>query len=760
MQSSSTVHLLLIQHLEDSAWDAFVDRHPAGHILQSNGWGALKVRFGWDAERLALAAGDGSIQAGALVLFRRIGWRGAGLTLGYVPKGPLLNWQERSEGAAVLAALESACRRRGASVLKIEPDLPDTAENRALLQSYGFRPSQQSIQPRSTTVLSLEGSEEAIMQHMRQKWRYNIRLAERKGVTVRAAEPADLPAFAQLMDATGQRDGFAVHSSAYYETAYRLLAPAHAVYLLAEYQGEPLASIVVCAVGKTAWYLWGASSDKERNRMPNHALQWAGIRWAKRRGASRYDFWGIPDEIGQMAQGLKNGDGSGTPVEELPLELEALPGEGLWGVYRFKQGFGGQVVRFVGAWDRPLSEPGFSIYTQGLAARSQAGRLKRTLAETMTETIEALKQTVNPPLDRSLQAVSDPQQWRQRLAALPNPHVLQSWEWGVVKAQTGWQAERLAAGNNYAFQFLWRQPVPSLPMRIGYVPKGPVVDWEKPDLVEQALAQIVAQARRRRCLFVKIDPDVRQDSAAGQALRQRLLYHGWRFSDEQIQFKNTAYSDLSLGEEALLAGMKQKWRYNVRLAEKRSIGIRLGGAADLPAFYALYAETGQRDGFLIRPFDYYRLTWQTFLDAQAQPGNPAGGALLLAEHADEAAPVAGLFLFRYGQRAWYFYGASSERRRRDMPNYLLQWEALRWALAQGCTIYDWWGAPTELADENDGLQGVWQFKQGFGAEFQPHIGAWDYPIWPLGYDLYTRAWPKVLGVLRKLRSDQGHRGIL
>ncbi len=218
-------------------------------------------------------------------------------------------------------------------------------------------------------------------------------------------------------------------------------------------------------------------------------------------------------------------------------------------------------------------------------------------------------------------------------------------------------------------------------------------------------------------------------------------------------------SDLSGGEAGLLEGRKSKWRYNIRLAERRGLQVRVGGVADLEAFYALYAETGQRDGFLIRPFSYYRTTWQTFLNAQAEPANPAGGALLLAWHPDDAQPVAGIFLMRYGQRAWYFYGASSERQRRDMPNHLLQWEAMRWALSQGCTVYDWWGAPTELEDPADGLQGVWQFKQGFGAEFQPHIGAWDYPVSPLLYRLYTEAMPQLLKWLRRrhqTNSEQLH----
>ena len=180
--------------------------------------------------------------------------------------------------------------------------------------------------------------------------------------------------------------------------------------------------------------------------------------------------------------------------------------------------------------------------------------------------------------------------------------------------------------------------------------------------------------------------------------------------------------------------------------------MRHGTAADLPAFYALYAETGARDGFIIRPEAYYRLVADTFLGAQADAESPAGGALLFAEHPEEPAPLAALFLLRYAETAWYFYGASSDLRRRDMPNYLLQWEALRWSLAQGCTRYDWWGAPTDLDDPDDGLQGVWRFKQGFGAVFQPHIGAWDFVVAPALYTAYNELMPRGISLLRRLRG--------
>lgn len=770
--------------LPAAAWDDFVRAHPQAHLLQTSAWGQLKSKFGWHEGGVALLNEAQQIQAGSLLLYRRA----AGLTLAYAPRGPLTDWHDHTLTAALLLEMQETASRAGASVLKIEPDLPDTPLNRALLHSYGLYPSPQTVQPRSTIVLDIHGDDDAILKAMKSKWRYNIRLAERKEVIVREATANDLPAINQLMQVTGERDGFSVHSREYYTTAYQLLVPRHAVYLLAEYAGQPLAAIVVCVAGETAYYLWGASSDRERNRMPNHALQWAGIQWAKARGATRYDFWGIPDALGMVAMGLRNGDGSGTPSDEIAVDVAAFPDGELWGVYRFKQGFGGEVVRTVGAWDLAIDPLGYRLYRGGLVARDRVATIKQRVkqqiqgyvADEQPSDIQVGEQAVQRQGGQP-QAVRSASAWQQTLAKLPAPHVLQSWEWGQIKAQTGWQAERFVMEDGgvprAAFQFLWRQPVPYLPLRIGYVPKGPTLDWSDLSLVDATLAQLEALARQRQCVLVKIDPDVREDSSAGRMVLHALQRRGWLYSNEQIQFKNTGYSLLSADgvalasadgadavdgaaavdtepdkdEETLLAAMKSKWRYNIRLATKREITVRIGTVADLPSFYQLYAETGARDGFLVRPLDYYRTTWEGFLAAEADPANPAGGALLLAEHPAEREPVAGLFLFRYGARSWYFYGASSDRRRRDMPNHLLQWEAMRWSLHHGCTVYDWWGAPTAIDDAEDSMQGVWQFKQGFGAEFQPHIGAWDFPVSLPLYRLYQEALPRALALLRRLR---------
>ena len=215
----------------------------------------------------------------------------------------------------------------------------------------GFSPSPHAIQPPRTIRIRLEGSEETLLERMKQKTRYNIRLAEKKGVTVR--QSADLAAFQKMMDVTGQRDGFGVHSLDYYRRAYDLFAPRdECVLLQAEYNGMPLAALMAFRHGRRAWYFYGASTEVERGRMPAYLLQWEAMRWARSQGCREYDLWGIPDEEEQV-------------LEERFSERS----DGLWGVYRFKRGFGGEVCRSVGAWDRVYSPVLYRMYRWWLSRR-------------------------------------------------------------------------------------------------------------------------------------------------------------------------------------------------------------------------------------------------------------------------------------------------------------------------------------------------------------------------------------------------------
>ena len=232
--------------IEDLTWDQWLAEQPNAHVLQLSGWRQLKQRFGWGGLSLA-GTEDGSAASdrtgaglvnGCQLLFKRA----AGLTLAYAPRGPVTDWSNRFQTELLLHAIHHEARGQGAAVLKIEPDLPDTPANRALLQSYGFVPSSQTVQPPSTIILDISGAEDAVLGRMKSKWRYNVRLAGRKGVRVRELARAELPGFNTLMQATGTRDGFGVHSAEYFAAAYELLVPQHAVFLLAEYEGEPLAA--------------------------------------------------------------------------------------------------------------------------------------------------------------------------------------------------------------------------------------------------------------------------------------------------------------------------------------------------------------------------------------------------------------------------------------------------------------------------------------------------------------------------------------
>jgi lipid II:glycine glycyltransferase (peptidoglycan interpeptide bridge formation enzyme) len=263
-------------------------------------------------------------------------------------------------------------------------------------------------------------------------------------------------------------------------------------------------------------------------------------------------------------------------------------------------------------------------------------------------------------------------------------------------------------------------------------------------------------ARRQRAIFVKIDPDVvkswglepERPSPIGTRFVSELKQRGWRFSADQIQFRNTVEMDITQTDEALLAAMKQKTRYNIRLAERKDIVVRAGSLADLPLIARMYQETAARDGFTIRPLDYYRDAWQSLIQAQmAQP--------LIATYQDN--PVAAVVIVRFGQKALYMYGASTLLERNRMPTYLLQWEAMRWARAQGCTIYDFWGAPDDFV-EADSLWGVWRFKSGFNGQVVRHIGAWDYPARPFWYWLYATAIPRYLQLLRARRPSPAPAG--
>lgn len=323
--------------IPEQIWDGFVSSEPWGSFLQHSAWARAKADWGWRAGRVALRR-DGLFVAGAQLLYRSLP---LGRSLAYIPRGPVAPPDDPPLLARLMSAIHERARRDGALLLTVEPPWP--RDEGPDLLSLGFRPAPAEVQPSATMVLDLRPDEETLLAGMHQKWRYNIRLAGRREIVVREGSAADFERYHQISETTGSRDAFATRPRGYYEAVWRAFGE-NARLFVAEYEGEMLAGIIVVKIGRTATYLYGASSNHERKRMPNHALQWAAIQWARRGGCEWYDFWGIPPEV---------------PADGVVSE----PGEGgLWGVYRFKQGFGGTVVHYPGALDYPYSRLAYAAY--------------------------------------------------------------------------------------------------------------------------------------------------------------------------------------------------------------------------------------------------------------------------------------------------------------------------------------------------------------------------------------------------------------
>jgi lipid II:glycine glycyltransferase (peptidoglycan interpeptide bridge formation enzyme) len=322
-----------------SDWNKFLSTRPNAHLLQTGEWGELKSMFEWKPVRIV--SGDDGVQ----ILFRKLP---LGFTIGYLPKA--------NPAQSLWSEIDAVCKQNRAVLLKFEPDLwdyqiPDTQYLTPDSSHLKLRTSSHNIQPPRTMIVDLAGSDDEILARMKQKTRYNIRLAGKKGVTVRPWN--DLSSFHDMMLVTGDRDGFGVHSEKYYRRAYELLhAKGMCEILLAEYEGKHLAALFVARHGNRAYYLYGASTDEERNRMPTYLLQWEAMRWAKARGCEEYDLWGVPDE----------------DEETLEANFESRH-DGLWGVYRFKRGFGGQLKRAAQALDRVYNPLLYRVYLQTLRKR-------------------------------------------------------------------------------------------------------------------------------------------------------------------------------------------------------------------------------------------------------------------------------------------------------------------------------------------------------------------------------------------------------
>jgi len=331
--------------------------------------------------------------------------------------------------------------------------------------------------------------------------------------------------------------------------------------------------------------------------------------------------------------------------------------------------------------------------------------------------------------------------------------ILQSWEWGEVKRRSGWTPRRLFVEGHDgrvvgSAQVLGRRPVRGAPMLL-YAPRGPVVEDFRAEALDALIEEI--RARAGDAFVLKCDPPIEEGSpdaaamlGAGFVIERSTGFGG-------VQPKAVMVLDLAPDLEKILAGFRSKWRYNVRLAEKKGVEVARAGREHLAEFYDLLVETARRDHFFVRGRRYFEDLFDIL--------EPAGMmAMFIARF--EGAPIAGALCMGFGSRLTYVYGASSNEHRNVMPNHLMQWTMIQWAKEQGYGIYDFRGVSPVRDGEpvEEHLAGLNRFKDGFGARYVEYAGTFDLPLRPLVYRGWVWGSPIAMSALKRLKRGRAVAG--
>lgn len=337
----------IIDEKDKELYNNFVINHAKGHFLQLWEWGQVKKHMGWEPLPLVLEE-DGEIRATLLILKKRLPIPLLNKCIFYSPRGPVVDLDNAELFNALFDGAKKVAKEEGAILLKLDPDvLHDNDTFYKMLEDYGFKKNEtgldfEGVQPNFVFRLDINPDEDILLQNMHSKWRYNIRLAGRKGVEIREANgKEDLKIFYDVLVETAKRDNFLIRGYEYFEWIWDYLVENnYAQVFLAEYEGQVIAGTLAMLTGDKVWYLYGASSNEYRNLMPNYLIQWTMIQWAKKHNCTMYDFRGV----------------SGDLDENNPL----------YGLYRFKKGFNGDFTEFIGEWDYVYSPFFYFLWNKAL----------------------------------------------------------------------------------------------------------------------------------------------------------------------------------------------------------------------------------------------------------------------------------------------------------------------------------------------------------------------------------------------------------
>jgi peptidoglycan pentaglycine glycine transferase (the first glycine) len=348
--------------------------------------------------------------------------------------------------------------------------------------------------------------------------------------------------------------------------------------------------------------------------------------------------------------------------------------------------------------------------------------------------------------------IDDRSQWNRFIAATPTGHLMQTFEWaensGEAAGAGSLRVGVLDGDQLVAAMLLVRSRAAGVPRPFFYAPRGPVCA----DPASPALATLIQFARReaRKAggFFLRVEPNVPQEQTNWAAALRHL---GFRSTSHYIYLRSAWVTDLRPSEDELLARMMTTWRQNIRAGARKGLTVRLGvGEADLAAFYRLLRETGERDRFYVYPQQLYRDMLANYSAAAAARDATAEMALLLAEYQGE--PVAAATVAVLGSWGWNLHSGSSGQaeHRKLRPNYLLQWECMRWVKARGADYYDWRTIP-DVLEPGQEMYGVYEFKRGFGGFVRRVLPTHDLVLRPALY------WPYVAAVTARRGLQHGRR---
>ncbi|HZC04236.1 MAG TPA: peptidoglycan bridge formation glycyltransferase FemA/FemB family protein [Ktedonobacterales bacterium] len=352
--------------------------------------------------------------------------------------------------------------------------------------------------------------------------------------------------------------------------------------------------------------------------------------------------------------------------------------------------------------------------------------------------------------------IEDHRQWNEFIASAATGHLCQTYEW-ADHSDEGSRAGSLRvgvldeSGRLVAAMLLSASKASGVPAPFYYAPRGPVCDDPASPALPLLIRAARREARKRGGFFIRIEPNIPQEDARWPAALRRL---GFRPTDHVIYLRGAWVTDLRPDEDARLAAMMTTWRQNIRAGGRKGVTVRVGaGEADLDAFYRLLKETGERDQFYVYPKDLYRDMLAHYSAEAAARDGTAQMALLIAENAEGEA-IAASTVAVLGAWAWNLHSGSSgvPAHRKLRPNYLLQWECMRWCKAHGAENYDWRTIP-DILEPGQELYGVYEFKRGFGGAVRRVIPTMDLPLRPTLYWPYTMA----VSLRRSLRHRRRQR---